>query len=116
MPMAGFTALVRAHMMLVAIASALGSLLIVGTLSYHYLEDWSWTESFYFTVCTLTTIGYGDLHPTTDASRLFTALFALTGVGVAFASFSVLGMMYIRRGERLLAKIADGKHGPGPKD
>jgi len=37
-------------MMLVAIASALGSLLVVGTLSYHYLEDWSWTESFYFIV------------------------------------------------------------------
>ena len=107
--MAGITSLVRAHLILIVIASALGSLLLVGTVSYHYLEDWSWNESFYFTVCTLTTIGYGDLHPTSDTSRMFTALFALAGVAVAFGSFGALGSIYLRRGERLLTRIAGEK-------
>jgi len=106
--MAGIKAHIRAHLILVVIASALGSLLVIGTLSYHYLEDWSWTESFYFTVCTLTTIGYGDLYPTSDASRIFTALFALAGVGMAFGSFGALGTIYLRRGERILTRIAEG--------
>jgi len=59
--MAGIIARIRAHAALVVIAIALSSLVVVGTISYHQLEDWSWTESFYFTVCTLTTLGYGDL-------------------------------------------------------
>ena len=98
---------IRARLVFVVIAVALGTLIAAGTVSYHYLEDWSWTESFYFTVCTLTTIGYGDLYPTSDTSRLFTAIFALVGVGAAFGSFGALGAMYIKRGERILTKIAD---------
>jgi hypothetical protein len=96
-------------MLLVVIASALGMLLFVGTVTYHYLEDWNWSQSFYFTVCTLTTIGYGDLTPTTDTSRLFTAFFALAGVGVAFGSFGALGSIYLKRGERLLTRITEGQ-------
>jgi hypothetical protein len=106
--MAGITSHVRAHILLVVIASALGSLLVIGTLSYHYLENWSWTQSFYFTVCTLTTVGYGDLYPTSDTSRIFTAIFALAGVAVAFGSFGALGTIYLRRGERILTRIAEG--------
>ena len=110
--MAGIIEHLRAHIILVVIATALGSMLAIGTLSYHYLEDWSWTDSFYFTVCTLTTIGYGDLHPTSDSSRLFTAVFALAGVGVAFGSFSALGTIYLRRGERILTRLAESRNGP----
>ena len=97
---------IRTNMVFVVVAVALGSMIAVGTLSYHYLEEWTWTESFYFTVCTLTTIGYGDLHPTSDASQIFTAIFALAGVGVAFGSFGALGAIYLKRGERILTKIA----------
>ena len=43
-----------------------------GTLIYHYLEDWSYLDSFYFSVVTLTTIGYGDFSPQTDGGKLFT--------------------------------------------
>ena len=33
--------------------------LLTGTLVYHLLEDWSWVDSLYFSVVTLTTVGYG---------------------------------------------------------
>jgi voltage-gated potassium channel len=55
---------------------------LVGTLVYSILEDWSLVDALYFSVVTLTTIGYGDLHPTTDASRLFTILYILSGLGI----------------------------------
>jgi hypothetical protein len=31
---------------------------------------------------TLATVGFGDLHPTTDAAKLFTVLYILAGLGV----------------------------------
>lgn len=39
-------------------------------------------DSMWWSVVTLTTIGYGDVYPTTSGGRLFTALVALVGVGL----------------------------------
>jgi pheromone shutdown protein TraB len=61
-------------------------ILAVGTLVYRVTENWTWVDSFYFCVVTLTTIGYGDLAPTTDITKLFTVLYAFMGIGV-FATF-----------------------------
>lgn len=65
--------------------SALG-LLGVGTAVYHYLEDWSWVDSLYFSTVAVTTVGFGDLAPTTDGSKLFTVVYLLSGVAI-IASF-----------------------------
>ncbi len=46
------------------------------------VEDWGWVDSVYFTVITLTTVGYGDLNPTTAGSKLFTVALVLVGIGV----------------------------------
>jgi hypothetical protein len=72
----------------------------VGSCIYHRLEDWTWVESFYFTVVTLSTVGYGDLHPTTPASQLFTALFILTGVAIALSALGIIGSTYLSRREK----------------
>ena len=39
-------------------------------------------DSLYFSVTTLTTVGYGDLVPTNDTSKLFTLIYILAGVGI----------------------------------
>lgn len=62
----------------------------LGTVSFHTLEGWSFAESFYFSVATLTTVGYGDLHPTYDLSRIFAALYLLFGVGATLAAITVI--------------------------
>ena len=88
---------------LVAVFSTLLVLIAAGTIVYRYMEGWSWINSFYFTVCTVTTVGYGDLVPSSDISRLFTALYALAGVSLALASLGLVGTSYItNRQERLL--------------
>lgn len=87
---------------LLTAVSAFTGLLVIGTVVYHLLEGWSWLNSFYFSACTLTTVGYGDFVPTTDLSRLFTAFYVLSGVSIAFATFSLVGARYIQRGERIL--------------
>lgn len=70
---------------------ALGAVFGVGTVFYRLAEDWSWIDSFYFTVVTLTTVGYGDLAPTTALSKLFTVFLILVGVGfiLGFLDFLV---------------------------
>ncbi len=42
-----------------------------GTLYWRF-EDWTIIEALYFCVVTLTTVGYGDLHPTTAGTQIFT--------------------------------------------
>lgn len=56
-----------------------------GTLFYRFVEDWSWVDSFYFTVITLTTVGYGDIAPTRTASKLFTVVLVVLGIGLLVA-------------------------------
>jgi voltage-gated potassium channel len=59
---------------------ALGSLLVVGTLGFYLLEDWTFAECFYVTVTTLATVGYGDYHPSSAASRAFATAFMLFSI------------------------------------
>lgn len=64
------------------IAGAALGLLVVGTVVYHYLESWSWVDSLYFSTVAVTTVGFGDITPSTDASKLFTVAYILTGVAI----------------------------------
>lgn len=91
---------------LITAISALLGLIVLGTVVYHMLEKWSWTISFYFSVCTLTTVGYGDFYPTTEIARLFTAAYVLVGVTIAFGTFGLLGASYLRRSQDLLKRIS----------
>ena len=65
-----------------AFALAVVVVMVTGVVFYGLTEDWSLADSLYFTVVALTTIGFGDLAPTTTFSRLFTVLYAIVGVGL----------------------------------
>lgn len=43
---------------------------------------WSWVDAFYFSAVAVTTVGFGDLAPSTDASKLFTVLYIFSGVAI----------------------------------
>ena len=57
-------------------------LLLVGTVGYKWIEGTPWTyfDGFYFTAITLTTIGYGELYPLSQAGRVFTVFLAYGGI------------------------------------
>ena len=62
----------------------------LGTVYYHFAESWNWIDSLYFSLITLTTIGYGDLAPTTPMSKIFTMLYVIVGIGIIFGFISTI--------------------------
>ena len=62
----------------------------VGCVVYQYLEGWSMLDVVYFSIVTSTTVGYGDLCPTTPLSKLFTCAYALVGITVILGSLAPL--------------------------
>ena len=70
--------------------AAAGSTLAVGTVGYVLLEHWTPIQALYFCVVTLATVGYGDLHPTTELSELFTIGYVIVGVGILAGFISEL--------------------------
>jgi len=78
-----------------------GALVLTGTLFYWRFEDWTIIEALYFSVVTLTTVGYGDLHPTSAGTEIFTIFYILTGIGVFVALLASIAQQYI-------AQKADG--------
>ena len=76
---------------------AITAVMLFGTLAYHSLEKWDYVDSFYFTGITMTTIGYGDLHPTTPFSKIFTVFFAFGGVGISLFALSLFASEYFGR-------------------
>ena len=81
----------------------------VGTVVFHQLEKWSWIDSFYFTIITLATIGYGDLVPTTPVGKLVTVIFVIVGVGIFLGFLNKMMERRVERRERRLEAIRSKK-------
>lgn len=76
--------------------SAAVALLATGTIFYTLVEKWSIVDAFYFSVTTLTTVGFGQPAPTTDVGKLFTAFFVISGVGMFLAVINAIGLQAVK--------------------
>jgi voltage-gated potassium channel len=56
--------------------------LLIGTIFYSLQEGWTLIDAFYFSVTTLTTVGFGDPAPTTPVGKLFTVGYIFSGLGL----------------------------------
>lgn len=91
------------------------ALLGCGTAGYMILERWSLFDALYMTITTLSTVGYGEVHPLHLAGRVFTACFIVLGVGTTFYILSAVVVFVVeghfgrtvgrRRMERAIARL-----------
>ena len=73
-------------------------MIILGTVFYHLQEHLSWLNAYYFSVISLTTVGYGDITPHTAIGKIFTTFYVLIGIGI-ITTFVSLRMQ--RRAEKV---------------
>jgi voltage-gated potassium channel len=64
--------------------------LLSGTIFYTLEEGWSIVDAFYFSVTTLTTLGLGDLAPTTTIGKLFTVIYIFAGLSIILGFIDTL--------------------------
>ncbi len=65
------------------------AIILLGSWFYARVEGWTLLDSVYFSITTLTTVGYGDFYPHTAAGKIFTIFYILVGIGM-LSGFVVL--------------------------
>ena len=94
----------------------LAAVVLSGCAGFHFLEHWGWFDAFYMTLTTMTTIGYGEIHPLSHAGRIFNSfliVFAVFSGGFTIATVTQALLQFEfgkafgrRRMERELAKLS----------
>jgi len=57
-------------------------IITVGTSGYVIIEGWSPLESFYMTIITISTVGFGEIRQLSSQGRIFTVFLIFFGMGV----------------------------------
>lgn len=65
-------------------------IVVVGILGFRVLSNYSWVDAFYMTVITITTVGFGEVQPLDDTSKIFTTFLILTSVFIVGYAISII--------------------------
>ena len=68
---------------------ALFAIVTIGIVGYVAIEGWSFLDALYMTIITITTVGYGEIHPLSSGGRIFTIFLVIGGVGGALYTLTV---------------------------
>src|SRR4029078_7080209 len=78
------------------VGGVLVSAALIGTVGFRLIEGWPLFDAFYMSLMTLTTVGYGEIHPLSTPGRLSSSLVMLAGVASVFISCAILGDTLLR--------------------
>ncbi|GHG94648.1 potassium channel family protein [Pseudodonghicola xiamenensis] len=85
----------------------------LGTVFFHYVERWNWVDSYFFTVVTISTVGYGNLVPVTVIGKIGATLLIFFGLGIFAVAIQQFALYNMRKREEetewLIARL--GHHG-----
>jgi len=80
------------------------AVLIIGTIGFMVLEKLSFMDALYLTIVTVSTVGYGDIHPTTVASKLFGIVLIIVGIGIFLTIVTNTTQILVQRGRDRLRR------------
>jgi len=64
---------------------------VLGTLGFVWIEGWNVSDALYMTIITISTVGYGEIHPLSPAGRVFASVLIVGGIGTAIYTFTKIG-------------------------
>ena len=79
-------------------------LIIIGWIVFVIIEWRTFLDAIYFVIMTMTTIGYGDIVPTTEIGKIFAILFAFSGVPIFVG---IVGLIFEWRIKNSISKHMD---------
>ena len=74
------------------------TLAAVGSIGFYVIggDQWSWIDSLYMTIITLSTVGYGEVHTLTGAGKIWSILIIIFGVSGIGALIRTLNEEFIQ--------------------
>src|SRR5215813_10071333 len=76
---------------------SISAVLTIGTLGFYYLENYPLLDAVYMTLTTITTVGYGEIHPLSPRGRFFNLFLIVFGVGIMFQVVGVIAQVVVQR-------------------
>jgi voltage-gated potassium channel len=102
---------------LILIGLALAATLLTGTIGFTLVDHYPVFDAFYMTLTTMTTVGYGEIHPLSHAGRVFNSFLIFFGVTTIFIAIGAMTQTIIemefgdaigkRRNKRMIDKLKD---------
>ncbi len=97
--------------------AAVGITLATGTAGFILIDHYPPFDAFYMTLITMTTVGYGEVHPLSHAGRIFNSFLIAFGVTTIFIAIGAMTQTIIerefgeaigqRRNKRMIDKLKD---------
>jgi hypothetical protein len=85
-------------------------LVVIGTIFYSLNENWTSAMAFYWTIQTMTTVGYGDLDIKHESTRQFSIVFIFVCVLVFATAVANINDSYDERKHEDIRSIAKARH------
>jgi voltage-gated potassium channel len=102
---------------LLLVAGLVAAMIVIGTIGFVVIEDYSWFDAFYMSIITITTVGYLEVRPLHTAGRVFNSFLLLFGVATMLFAIGVLTQSIVeaqlddvflkRRVKKMIDKLKD---------
>lgn len=74
--------------------------IIIGGISIHYAEGMSFVDGFWWSFVTATTVGYGDISPSTIPGRIIATILMIVGIGLIGSLTSTITALFFQKHEQ----------------
>ena len=80
------------------------AIILFGVLGYRFLADYSWIDAVYMTIITMATVGFKEVQPLDDTSKIFTVILISASVFILGFAISVITEYVLGRNSMQLLK------------